>query len=337
MTRPVRTTAAAHAPRFNARELVMITVMGQVAPPIERGSPYRVGQDGVMRVLPGSGGIVLSHRVGDACVGLAADHVEPGVSIRSESRGAGETTGPNQALQSYACVGNTAVVTSGRAAGARGVVTGKHGGIDNVLVDFPLRVMRRMAIGDRVQVYSYGVGLRLPEFPAIKVSNCAPRLLRRWGLVAESGRLTCPVALAIPAQVMGSGLGRNNAVKGDYDIQMHSPALVARHGLGRLRFGDLVSVEDADNRFGRSYAPGWRSVGVVVHSESTVAGHGPGVVTLLTGPAALLRTRPRPDANIARILAIRPLSPARPHRPLPEREAAERAHHALARNLHHVA
>lgn len=75
----------------------------------------------------------------------------------------------------------------------------------------------------------------------------------------------------------------------------------------------------------------------VVHSESTVAGHGPGVVTLLSGPAALLRTQLRPDANIARILAIRPLSSIRAHRPLPEREAAERARHALARNLHHVA
>ena len=334
MTRP---TGAAHAPRINARELVMITVLGQVASPVERGSPYRVGQDGVVRVLPGPGGIVLSRHVGAPRVGVAADHVEPGVSIRSESRGAGEATGPNQALQSYACVGNTAVVTSGHAAGARGVVTGKHGGIDKVLVDFPLRVMRRMAIGDRVQVYSYGVGLRLPEFPAIKVHNCAPRLLRRCGLVAEGGRVACPVALAIPAQVMGSGLGRNNAVKGDYDLQMHSPALAARRGLGRLRFGDPVSVEDAGNRFGRSYAPGWRSIGVVVHSESTVAGHGHGVVTLLSGPVALLRTRLRPDANIARILAIRPLSPVRLHRPLPEREAAERARHVLARNLHHVA
>lgn len=331
---PLRDEAA---PRMNARELVMITVLGQVAPPVERASPYRVGQDGRVRVLPGSGGIVLSHRVGDPCVGLAADHVEPGVSIRSESRAAVEASGPNQALQTYACVGNGAVVTSGRAAGATGVVTGKHGGIDNVLVDFPLRVMRQMAIGDRVQVYSYGVGLRLTDFPDIKVYNCAPRLLRSWGLLAEGGRLTCPVALAVPARAMGSGLGRNNTVRGDYDIQMNAGALVERHGLGRLRFGDLVSVEDSDNRFGRSFAPGWRSIGVVVHSESTVAGHGPGVVTLLSGPAVLLRTAVRPHANIARVLAIRPLTPARVHRPLPEREAAERARAATMRSLHHVA
>jgi hypothetical protein len=316
---PVRTRRL----RTNADELVMITVAGEVCSPMERAGPWRIGQDGRPRVLPGTGGIVLSHRVGDPCVGLAADHVEPAVSIRNERRVAGSDAA-NQALQSFACIGNYAIVTSGRAVGARGVVTGKHGGIDNVLVDFPLAVMRKMAIGDRVQVYAFGVGLRLPDCPDVHVWNCAPRLLDRWGVTQEGRKIRASVTHRIPARLMGSGLGRNNVVKGDYDIQMNDTATVARHRLGTLRFGDLVAISDADNRYGRSWAPGWTSLGVVIHSESTVAGHGPGVTTLLSGPAGLFTLMPNEAANIAVYLGIRTPSPPKARLPLPVREADER-------------
>src|ERR1700754_3586644 len=72
---------AAHArrPRINERALVIASVSGQIAHPIGRANPYRIGYDGVPRVLPGTGGITLNHRIGDPCVGLAGDHIEPGV------------------------------------------------------------------------------------------------------------------------------------------------------------------------------------------------------------------------------------------------------------------
>ena len=66
---PLRTPGS---PRINAGELVMITVLGQIASPLMASSPYRIGQDGVPRVLPGTGGIVLSHRVGDLASALPA-------------------------------------------------------------------------------------------------------------------------------------------------------------------------------------------------------------------------------------------------------------------------
>src|ERR1700729_4250514 len=69
--------------RVNSAEMVMQCVLGQIAHPVGRANPYRIGQDGVPRVLPGTGGITISHRIGDPCVGLAGDHVEPGVA-RSE-------------------------------------------------------------------------------------------------------------------------------------------------------------------------------------------------------------------------------------------------------------
>ncbi|MDB5672324.1 MAG: hypothetical protein JWO25_3283 [Alphaproteobacteria bacterium] len=309
--------------RTNVDELVMISVMGEVCSPIERGTPWRIGYDGRVRALPGTGGIVLNWRVGDPCVGLAGDHVEPAVSIRSESRSAGTADGANQALQTYSCAGNQAVIVSGRATGGRGIVTGKHGGIDNVLIDFPVETMRRLAIGDRIQVWAYGLGLRLIDFPDLAIWNCSPRFLARWGPVVRGGRLHARVTHKVPARVMGSGLGKNNVLRGDYDIQLSDPDMVRRYGLGSLRLGDVVAILDADNRFGRSRLGGHVAIGLVVHGESTVAGHGPGVMSLLSGPAELLQPEICPNANIARFLDIRTPRPARAALPLPAREQLE--------------
>jgi hypothetical protein len=320
--------------RTNQRELAMVSVAGEIAAPLERGLPWRIGQDGRVRALPGSGGITINQRVGDPCIGLAADHVEPGVSIRNERR-TGGTDAANQALQSYACIGNLAVVTSGVARGARGIVTGKHGGIDNVLIDFPVAVMRRLAIGDRIQVWAFGLGLRLVDFPDVAIWNCSPHFLSRWPIRAENRRIFAPVTHVIPSRLMGSGLGRNNVVRGDCDIQLADPAAVRRHNLGTLRYGDVVAITDADNRYGRSAVEGWITIGVVVHSESTVAGHGPGVVSLLSAPAALIQPERRADANIAGYLNIRTPHAARPQLPLSERERRERRRAALTRQVTH--
>ena len=119
---------------------------------------------------------------------------------------------------------------------------------------------------------------------------------------------------------MGSGLGNADVVRGDYDIQMFDPATVRRFRLGTLRFGDLVAIVDADNRFGRSFRRGYFAIGCMVHSESTVAGHGPGVVTLLSGPQSAFSVRADTTANVARVLDIRRLSAPRAALPLAARE-----------------
>jgi hypothetical protein len=78
----------------------MVAVAGQIAHPIGQANPYRIGNDGVPRVLPGTGGIVLNHRIGDRCVGLAGDHIEPGVALHNNSREVvGPRDGPNNALR----------------------------------------------------------------------------------------------------------------------------------------------------------------------------------------------------------------------------------------------
>lgn len=307
--------------RINADELVAVSVLGQIAHPIGRANPYRIGYDGVPRVLPGTGGIVLNRRIGDPCIGLAGDHIEPGVALHNNGREVvGPRDGPNTALMTYACVGNVAEVVSGRMAGKRGTVTGKHGGINHVLVDFPGEVLARLTIGDRIQIRSLGLGLRLPDYPDVEVMNCAPLMLRRWGIRARDGTLQVPVTHLVPAVLMGSGLGKNTAWRGDYDIQMSNRALRERHRLGSLRFGDLVAIVDADVRRGPSLRDGRVTLGVIVHGDSTASGHGPGVTPLLTGPTGVLRPVLDARANIAGRLGIRTPAPPRRRATLPERD-----------------
>jgi hypothetical protein len=308
-------------PRINRTDLVLVAVAGRIADPVMNTTPYRIGQDGRLRVLPGTGGIVINHRIGDRCIGLAADHLEPGAAVRND-QGGGDRGQAGAGLTALACIGNLAVVLDGPCAGRRGYVTGKHGGIDHVLIDFPTAVLRNLQISNRVQIYACGQGMRLLEHPEIAIMNCSVRLLRRWGVRSEGHRIVAPVTHLIPAAIMGSGLGRNNSYLGDCDIQLFDPEIVRRFRLDRLRFGDLVAIADADHRFGRSFRTGAMTIGIVIHSDSTVSGHGPGVTTLLTGETRHLVPLRDPRANIAEILGIRRLPSARPHARLPLKDRA---------------
>lgn len=309
--------------RLNTAKLVMQGMQGQIAHPVGRENPYRVGQDGVSRVLPGTGGITINCRIGDPCVGLAADHVEPGVALHNNGRELiGARNGPNMALMTSACVGNCARVATGPATGALGMVSGKHGGVDHLLVDFDTRTLCRLNIGDRIQVYTYGLGLELLDFPDIAVSNCAPGLLRRWAPVPRDGVLDVRVTHVLPAAIMGSGLGKNNIWRGDTDIQLFDPGMRRRYGLETLRFGDLVAVIDSDARYGAAWRSGRTTIGVVVHSDSTVAAHGPGMTALLTGPSTRLRPVRDSTANIAFVCKRRGYVPPHANRPVAGRAPA---------------
>jgi hypothetical protein len=128
--------------------------------------------------------------------------------------------------------------------------------------------------------------------------------------------LTVPVTHLIPATVMGSGIGRPDAARGDYDIQLFDPEARRRYRLDTLRFGDIVAIQHSDTRLGRAYRRGAVTIAVVVHGDSTISGHGPGAMTLLTTIEPSIRPRLDPQANLAHILNVRPLSRPRRHRPL---------------------
>lgn len=276
--------------KTNKDKLVKVSLRGEIRHPVF--GSYKISHEGEPNILPGTGGITYSHRVGDSCMDLVGDHVEPGVSIHHPSKR------ESDALMYLSCIGNEAIVTSGDAKGARGWVTGSHGGIENVILDFDLEDMEKMDIGDKIQVRSFGQGLELLEHPDIKVMNIDPILLEKINIKEVVDGLEVPVVTVIPSYLMGSGVGSASAASGDYDIMTADLEANLKFGLNDLKFGDLVLLEDCDNSYGRGYLKGSRSVGVIVHSNCIKMGHGPGVMVILTSKTSVIHGRIEKLANI---------------------------------------
>ncbi|MEA2022276.1 MAG: DUF4438 domain-containing protein [Candidatus Caldatribacteriota bacterium] len=288
--------------KTNKEKLVMISVQGRVSYPVKRG-PYRVTYDGKPVIVPGVGGITYNIKVGDCAFGWEADHVEPGVStvVDEEKR----NDGPNIAYNILACIGNQARIVSGEAKGGLGTVTGHHGGIEHVLIDFNQDTLEKLSIGDKILIKSFGQGLKLLDYPDIKVFNLDPHFLKKLNIKETEDRvIDVPVTCEIPAKLMGSGLGSASVASGDYDITTADKSMVKKYKLDKIKFGDIVVISNADNSYGRSYKEGAVSIGIVIHSDCVLAGHGPGVTTLLTSIKGKIKFHLDKDANIANYLNI---------------------------------
>jgi hypothetical protein len=203
------------------------------------------------------------------------------------------------ALHYLANLGNDAIVVSGAAKGARGVVMGEHA---RFILDFDDGDMAAMCPGDRVQIIAWGTGLRLVDYPHISIWKLDPRLLDLMR-IQETGRgvLRVPVTHILPSKIMGSGWELNPEYV-DQDICSGDPATVAELELDRLRTGDVVAVTDADHSTGRGYRRGAVTIGVINHGNSWRLGHGPGCMTVLSCPTPQLEPVLDADANIARYL-----------------------------------
>jgi hypothetical protein len=291
--------------RTNVDKLVKISVVGEVASPVYGRGIYRISAQGNPVVLPGVGGITYNVRVGDLACGWEADHVEPGVSVENKENDSRFGCGANTAFNVLSCVGNEAVVVTEDAKGAKGVVTGKHGGIDHVLVGFQPETLEKLMLGDKVLVEAFGVGLKLLDFPDIKVMNMDQRFLEALDPKPSGEKLEVPVTHVIPAAIMGSGLRADQTYSGDHDVQLFDENVRNEFGLDDLRLGDVVAIKDADHSYGRIYKQGAMSVGIVVHTNCMSSGHGPGVTTLFTSSTGKIIPRIDVKANIASILGLR--------------------------------
>jgi len=291
--------------KTNVGKLVKISVVGEVASPVYGRGVYNISAEGTPMVLPGVGGITYNVRVGDSACGWEADHVEPGVSLENKENDPRYGQGANTALNVLSCVGNEAVVVAGEAKGAKGVVTGKHGGIEHVLVDFSSETLEKLMLGDKVLVKAFGVGLKLLDYPEIKVMNMDPHFFEALNPRPKGGKLEISVTHTIPAAIMGSGLGANQTYSGDYDIQLFDEGVRKEYGLDDLRLGDLVAILDADHSYGRLYRKGAVSVGIVAHTNCVTSGHGPGVTTLFTSSTGKIVPKINARANIASVLKLR--------------------------------
>ncbi len=285
--------------RDNRDRLVTISVMGQIHhPTIGHSGTFKLYHDGTSGVLPSVGGITYNVKLGDCVYDKVCDHVEPGVSMKNPD------SKENDALVMLACIGNEARVVSGDARGAKGFVTGFHGGIEHTLLWFSPDDMENMLPGDRILIKSHGQGLSLTDFPEIMLTGVDPALLDRMNLSVQSEKLIVPVAARIPAHLMGAGQGMGSGHTGDYDLMTADREELARHHLDRLRYGDIVLLENCDNTYGRGYLTGAVSIGVVVHSDCTIMGHGPGISTLMTTKRPLIEGVPDEHANLADYMGV---------------------------------
>ena len=197
--------------RTNEQRLVKLSVQGEISPP-GYSDLGKVDAQGKIFVLPGTGGISYNVKIGDLANAFEADHIEPGVSTRNPD------TRSSNAYNYLSCIGNEATVITGDAKGAKGFVTGTHGGIEHVILYFPEDALEKMNIGDKVNVKSFGQGLQLLDYPDISVMNLDPAVLKKLHIREEDGKLIIPVAKAVPGCLMGSGLGASTTKRGDYDI-----------------------------------------------------------------------------------------------------------------------
>jgi hypothetical protein len=287
----------------NRSQLISVSVQGSVSSPeypTLPASPYLIGADGAPALRPGPGGIVYNVRVGDSAYGWLAEMVQPGASIKNAQ------DGPNQALNVLACIGNEAVVVSGRAASARGTVTGKSGRFaEHVIVDFPREVLEQLAIEDRVLVRAHGRSLALAAYPDVQIKSLSPRLLDSMGLEDDgSGNVLVPVAAEVPAILVGAGAGLLSE-SACVSIQTDHAETLRQYGLDRLRLGDIVAIHDYDSRWGHGYRRGSVAIGVVAHGDSLRAGYGPGVTTIMTALNARIQPQVREGCNIADLLSLR--------------------------------
>lgn len=284
--------------KINRDQLVTMAVNAAVDHPTVKS--YRGGFDGRARITMGTGGITYSHAIGDSCMNIAGDHIEPGVSM------ANPDPGKNSAVEMFSCIGNPVVATGGAAKGAQGFVTGTHGGVEHTMAWFSPSDLEKMDGSEQFLIRACGQGLKTEDAPEVFWMNIDPDLLDSMNLqVEEDGTVVFPVAAVLPAFLMGSGLGSSSMMTGDYDIMTQDKEANELFGLNDLRFGDFVAILDHDSTYGTHYKKGAVTIGVIVHSDSFTSGHGPGVTVVATSANGKIRPVKGQQTNLADYLPIR--------------------------------
>ena len=162
-----------------------------------------------------------------------------------------------------------------------------------------------MAVGDKIQVKSYGQGLELLDYEDIAVMSLDPRLLEKMNIKEVDAGIEVPVVCEIPGCLMGSGVGSRSSYNGDCDVMSGDMDMIREYGIDKLKFGDFVLIRDQVNTYGRDYLRGATTVGIVVHSDCIIKGHGAGIGTLLTCRESKLIPKFDPNANIGNYMNLK--------------------------------
>ena len=281
--------------KTNEKKLIKMSIGGYVTQPSFKNPGYIPDNDGNSVILPGMYGVVNNVKVGDKAFGWNGDHIEPGVSIDSEN------INEHFALHYLVCTGNKAIVRSGEAKGKTGIVTGEHA---RNLIHFEQNILEKICVGDQIDIITHGRGLKLLDFPEIEIKKIDPNLLKSMNFKVENKKLIVDVAIELPIKIMGSGAELNSEYV-DQDLMSGDRSLMKKLKIDQMKLGDLIVINHADHRWGRSYKKDHVSIALCIHGDSVMTGHGPGIMTIMTGTKKNLDWRINKKANLKNILKIK--------------------------------
>ena len=281
--------------KTNEKKLIKMSIGGYVTQPSFKNPGYIPDNDGNSVILPGMYGVVNNVKVGDKAFGWNGDHIEPGVSIDSEN------VNEHFALHYLVCTGNKAIVRSGEAKGKTGIVTGEHA---RNLIHFEQNILEKICVGDQIDIITHGRGLKLLDFPEIEIKKIDPNLLKSMNFKVENKKLIVDVAIELPIKIMGSGAELNSEYV-DQDLMSGDRSLMKQLKIDQMKLGDLIVINHADHRWGRSYKKDHVSIALCIHGDSVMTGHGPGIMTVMTGTKKNLGWRINKKANLKNILKIK--------------------------------
>ena len=286
--------------KTNASQVISVSVQGVITPPRMPplpAMPYSLAADGTPFLLPAYGSIVYNVSVGDSAYGWLADCVHPGVSVKMDDAGG------NRGLNVLSCIGNTAIVMTGNAKRARGVVTGKTGRFsEHVIIHFEPDTREQLAIGDKIVIKAKGTGLKFDDHPDVMLKGCSPELVDALEATTNSdGKLSVPVVAAVPPHLLGAGAGLYSD-GGSIHIQTADSAAIQDAGLDQLRLGDVVALSDYDSSWGHGYLRNAVGIGVIAQGDSPRAGYGPGISLIMTSQSGDIAPMVTPGVNLKELL-----------------------------------
>ena len=90
------------------------------------------------------------------------------------------------------------------------------------------------------------------DFPNIEIKKIDPKLLKSMLLRVIKKKLIVDVAIELPIRIMGSGAELNSEYV-DQDLMSGDRDLMKKLKIDQMKLGDLIAINHADHRWGRSY------------------------------------------------------------------------------------
>ena len=289
--------------KTNKDKLLTLAFQGEVVP-AQVVRTYQATWDGRAKMCIGIGGINYNLKTGMSIFGWAnGDRAEPGVS----TDGVGNE-GQKNGYRQKTGVGNKVTVISGEAKGDVGTIIGKHGyrlpnNAQHVQIHFNDDTLDNLSIGDKIRSKGKCIGLQIEGHEDVMVHSSSPDLLMKMNIDEYNGKLNIPVALEVPAKIVGAGYGTRSH-SSHIDIQTCFPPDIKEYGLDKLRFGDIVALKDVSSNYGRHYYRGATTIGIIVSGPSELSGMGIGVTTILSNLEGKLVPVESKNANLKNILGL---------------------------------